>query len=311
MAEVNQNADTAGRNTEQRMEDSEVIKQFLSLLNQLSMERQSRDFMEMFQYVTGMQMQMNAMAGELQGVREQLAQLRESQPKEVTEPFMEKTTQLQEKVTGLSERFSAAKDRLIDTAAQAVSSFKKKGKEMMCRVVQKGLSGVRSMLTDCKERMQETKADYEKTALRIDNIGEELKQIGNSVSNVGRLIAGKDMKEVSGEKPGVALTRIMSRPSKNAAARLQENMDAVDRTLKRLDALSERFAVEKEAEKSGHTEAVEEKPPQMKAEAGADENREKPRSSVTEKLAEKKTEAARRAANMEPRGKEHPVQMAL
>lgn len=210
---------------------------------------------------------LSVMADELQGMREQLVQLQESQPKAVTERLMDKAAQLQEKVTSLSERLSEVKDRLIQTAAQAVSAFKEKGKEAMCAVVQKGLSGIKSVLAGYQEKLQEVKTDYEKTANQIDSIGDELKQIGNSVSNVGRLIAGKGTKEVSDEKPGVALTRIINKPIKDVAARLQKNIDTADRALEKLDKLSARFTVEKEVEKGGRS-SVKDKLSQMKAKVG-------------------------------------------
>ena len=152
----------------------------------------------------------------------------------------------------------------MQTAAQAVSAFKEKGKEVMCAVVQKGLSGIKSVLAGYQEKLQEVKTDYEKTANQIDSIGDELKQIGNSVSNVGRLIAGKGTKEVSDEKPGVALTRIINKPIKDVAARLQKSIDTLDRALEKLDKLSARFVVEKEVEKGGRS-SVKDKLSQMKA----------------------------------------------
>ncbi len=212
-------------------------------------------------------MQLSVVADELQGMREQLAKLQESQPKAVTERLVDKVAQLQEKVTSLSERLSEVKDRLMQTAAQAVSAFKEKGKEVMCAVVQKGLSGIKSVLAGYQEKLQEVKTDYEKTANQIDSIGDELKQIGNSVSNVGRLIAGKGTKEVSDEKPGVALTRIINKPIKDVAARLQKNIDTADRALEKLDKLSARFTVEKEVEKGGRS-SVKDKLSQMKAKVG-------------------------------------------
>lgn len=209
-------------------------------------------------------MQLSVVADELQGMREQLAKLQESQPKTVTERLMDKTAQLQEKVAVLSERFSVVKERLMETAAQAVRAFKEKGKATMCKVVQKGLSGIRSVLADYQEKMQEIKMDFDKTANQIDSIGDELKQIWNSVSNVGRLIVGKGTKAVSDEKQGVALTRLMNRFVKKIAAHLHKNMDTVDHALEKLDNLSARFTVEKEAEKNGRS-SVKEKLSQMKA----------------------------------------------
>lgn len=122
------------------MEESDVIKQFMELLSQQIMGEQSQGFMEMFRYVAGMQLQLSVVADELQGMREQLAKLQESQPKAVTERLMDKVAQLQEKAASLSERLSEVKDRLMQIAAQAVSAFKEKGKEAMCMAVQKGLS---------------------------------------------------------------------------------------------------------------------------------------------------------------------------
>ncbi len=255
---------TAGQNTKQGMEESDMIKQFMELLSQQDMGGQSQGFMEMFEYVAGMQMQLSVVADELQGMREQLAKLQESQPKTVTERLMDKVAQLQEKAAGLSERLSEVKEHLMETAGQAVRAFKEKGKAAMCKAVQKGLSGIRSVFADYQEKIQEVKMDYDKTANQIDSIGDELKQIGNSVSNVGRLIAGKGTKEVSDEKQGVALTRLMNRPIKNRAAHLQKNMDTVDRALEKLDQLSARFTVEKEVEKGGRS-SVKDKLSQMKA----------------------------------------------
>ena len=243
----------AEQNIKKGMEESDVIKQFMELLSQQNMGEQSQGFMEMFRYVAGMQLQLSVVADELQGMREQLAKLQESQPKAVTERLVDKVAQLSE-----------IKDRLMQTAAQAVSAFKEKGKEAMCTVVQKGLSGIKSVLAGYQEKLQEVKTDYEKTANQIDSIGDELKQIGNSVSNVGRLVAGKGTKEVSDEKPGVALTRIINKPIKDVAARLQKNIDTADRALEKLDKLSARFMVEKEVEKGGRS-SVKDKLSQMKA----------------------------------------------
>ncbi len=254
------------KNTKQGMEESDVIKQFMELLSQQGMGEQSQGFMEMFRYVATMQLQLSVVADELQGMREQLAQLQKSQPKAATEHLMDKVSQLQEKITILSERLSEVKDHLMETVAQAVSTFKEKGKEAMCAVVQKGLSGIKSLLAGYQERLQAVKTDYEKTANQIDSIGDELKQIGNSVSNVGRLIAGKGTKEVSDEKPGVALTRIINKPIKDVVARLQKNIDTVDRALEKLDRLSARFTVEKETEKGGRS-SVKDKLSQMKVKA--------------------------------------------
>ena len=237
--------ETAKQNTQQNIEENDALKQFMGLLNRQGMGEQSQDFMELFQYVAGMQLQLAVMTDELQGVKEQLSQLRENQPKTVTESLVDKVTHLQEKIANLSERLSAVKDHLAETATQAFNAFKEKGKAEMCKVLQKGISGVKSVLADCREHLVDVMMDYKKTANQIDSIGDELKQIGNSVSNVGRLLAGKGTKEASDEKSGVALTRAVNKPVKKAIARLEENLDSIDRMSEKLDKIYSRLEPQK------------------------------------------------------------------
>ena len=258
--------ETMEQNANDLVEDNAVMKQLMKLLEQQNMGDQKKDFMEFFQYVAGMQEQLGTMLDELQGVRQELSELRESQPKMVTESLMDRVAHLQEKIINLSERLSAVKDHLMETAAQAVRAFKEKGREGMCKALQKGISGVKKMLTDYRENLEGVMADYQKTADRIDSIGNELKQIGNSVANVGRLLTGKDAKEVSSEKPGVGLTRVINMPFKKNVENLRKEIAAVDKALGKLDRLSDSLNGGREAEKGGRS-SIKDKLSQMKARA--------------------------------------------
>ena len=235
---------------EQNTEEMDVMKQFMELLGQQGMKEQSQDFMEVLQYIAGMQLQLSAMVDELQGVRKQLERMQESQPKAA------------EKVSSLAERLSELKDHLIDTAAQAVTAFKEKGREEMNRVLQKGISGVQSVLSGCREKMVDVLTSYEKTANQIDSIGDEFKQIGNSVANVGRLLTGKGTKEVSDEKEGVALTRVLNMPVKKHISALKKQVERIDGAVAKLDKICAGLDTGKDKEKS--RVSVKEKLSQMK-----------------------------------------------
>ena len=267
------------------MEENDVLKQFMELLNQQNMREQSQDFMELFKYAAGMQLQLAVMADELQGVRQQLSQLQENQSKQVKENLMAKVERIQEKITDLSVRLSAIKDHLVETAVEAVNAFKEKGRSEMCRVVQKGISGVKSALADYREHLTGVMLDCQKTANQIDSIGDELKQIGNSVSNVGRLLAGKGTREVSDEKPGVSLTRVINKPVKNAVENLRKDIESVDKAFEKLDRLSERFNAGKEAEKGGRA-SLKDKLSQMKAKTDQQKKAPEPDKAKTKRKAE-------------------------
>lgn len=248
----------------QNVEDMDVIKQLMDIMGQQGMKKQSQDFLEVLNFVAGMQVQLSVMVDELQGVREQLAEMQKSQPKAVTEKLMDKVSQLQEKINSLSERFGEIKDHLIDTAKKAVTAFKEKGREEMNKVLQVGISSVKSVLENTRERLVDIMTNYEKTANQIDSIGDELKQIGNSFANVGRLIAGKGTKEVSDEKPGVGLTRVMNMPVKSNIVAFRKQIDGIDKAMEKLDKVSAGLHTGKEAEKGARV-SVKEKLSQMKA----------------------------------------------
>lgn len=251
---------------QQNIAEDDAVRLLLELLEQ--QKAPSQNFMEVLQYVAGMQMQLNVMVNELQSVKEQLGKMQESQPEEKKHPLLEKISHLQEKVTDLATHLSEIKDQLVDTAVQAVSAFKEKGREEMNKVLQKGLSSVKEALLGHRERLLGTLTSYEQTANQIDSIGDELKQIGNSAANVGRLLSGKGTKEVSGEEPGIAVTRAINAPVKKHIAKLKKQMDGIDRTIEKIDgissSLSARKNVEKDAEK-GTRVSVKEKLSQMKA----------------------------------------------
>lgn len=149
----------------------------------------------------------------------------------------------------------------------------------MNKVLQKGLSGVKEALLGHRERLLGTLTSYEQTANQIDSIGDELKQIGNSAANVGRLLFRKGTKEVSGEEPGIAVTRAINAPVKKHIAKLKKQMDGIDRTIEKIDGISSSLSAGKNIEKGeekGTRVSVKEKLSQMRAKSQQQKAPEKP-----------------------------------
>lgn len=269
--------------TGQSIEDMDIIKQLTELLESQNMQGQSQDFMALFQYAAGMQVQLALMAEELHGVKEQLAGLQaagvqSSKPQTMKADLTKKMEGLETNISQLSKRLSAIKDHLIETAKQAVNAWKEKGREGLNRVLRTGVSGIKNLLQDYREKLVETLTDYEKTANQIDSIGDELKQIGNSFANVGRLLTGKGTQEVSDEKTGVALTRAVNAPVKKRIAGLQNSLERVDQMREKLEQFSARLETGKEPEKGRIS--VKEKLSEMKEKSG---QQKKPQETLKEK----------------------------
>ena len=234
---------------EQNVEDMDIIKQFIKIMEQQSRQEQAQDFMEVFRYMAGMQVQLGVMADELQNVRKQLSDMQNTNPKAENRQLVDKVSHLQVKISGLSKRISAVKNHFVDTIAKSVTAFREKGKQEMNKVLNRGISSVKSMLAGCREKMVDLLTDYEKTANQIDSIGDELKQIGNSFANVGRLVTGKGTKEISEEKPGVGFTRLLNMPVKRNIAVLRQHIEKVDRAIDKLDTISARLEPAEKGEK--------------------------------------------------------------
>lgn len=224
-----------------RFEDMTAIKECMEFMRNQGLIEQPQHIEDVLQYVGDMQQQLVIMVNELQGMREQLSQLQENQTKSISEKVLGNIDNIQTKIKDLSEKLSIAKEQLIDMVVQSTNLFKEKGVEKLNQFLQQSISNLKSMLAYCREQAVEILTDYEKTANQIDSIGDELKQIGNSVANVGRLMAGKGTKEINDELPGVAITRIINTPVKDAIDNLHNHITGIDNVCKKLDNISERM----------------------------------------------------------------------
>lgn len=273
------------RKTGQNIEDIDIIKQFIKIMEQQNRQEQSQDFMEIFRYMAGMQVQLGVMADELQNVRKQLSAIENTQPDAENRKLVDKVSHLQEKISGISKHISAVKNHFVDTVTKSVTAFREKGKQEMNKVLNKGISGIKSMLTGCREKMVDLLTDYEKTANQIDSIGDELKQIGNSFANVGRLVTGKGTKEIAEEKPGVGLTRLINMPVKRNIAALRHHIEKVDRAMNKLDTIS--AGLEPQGKKAEKGEKPKEKEENQKGKSTQKPKKEEKQQEKTEKQPEK------------------------
>lgn len=257
---------------EMQPEETEVMKQLIELLEQQNMQGPSQEMKEIYQYMAGMQFQLSAMAEELHNVKEQLSQAVDHQPVPVKEKLAKQAEQLEEKFSGLMERLMEMKNTFLDTAKQVIQTFREKGQAGLNKVLNTAISSVKKMLSEYRNQLSETLMDFEKTANQIDSIGDEIKQIGNSTANIGRLLVGKGAKEMSEEKPGVALTRIINAPIKRHITHLKSGIEKTGKMCSKLEQVSnklefagkdERKPVNQEEKQSGR-ESVKERLAQMK-----------------------------------------------
>lgn len=261
-------------------EEQTVVNKLFDIMKEQGMKEAANNMEDVLRYIVGMQVQLAMVTNELHGMKEQLNEMqRDMQPKtvKIKENVTKSVQQLEGKVTQLSEKVADTKTHFIGTAAKAVNAFKEKGRQALNKVFQKGIAGIKTRLEGCRENITEVMNAYENTAAKIDNIGNELKQAGNSFANIGRLLTGKETKEaeISEQKPGVALTRMINKPVKKIADQ-KTFIAKIDNVIAKLDKASNTLDVALGAAKKAEKEE--------KAEKSGEENRE----SVKEKLSQMK-----------------------
>ena len=227
------------QNKEELLRQEEVLKALMELLEKQGKKNQAQDFSEVLNYVVGMQTQLQTITNELQGLKNEIADMQKNQSLSMnaTVVDLDKVSSLQKNSTLLSEHMSAIKEQMVDTAKKALTTFKERGKAEVNKVLQKGISIAKTMLESRKEQLMNVLSDYKKVANQIDSIGMELKQIGISFSNIGRLMAGKEAQAMSNDKVGVALTRVINSPIKKHIQHLEEKIGRLDKMIDKLDKM--------------------------------------------------------------------------
>ncbi len=237
----------AGEQLNKESKDLEEFQILMDWMEQQGRTETAQDLLQVAKYLEEMQTQLSVMTKELQEVKQQLSQFQQEQPRQQVADTIQEVSSLQNMMKNISEKISTGKEQLKNTVAQAITTVREKGKEEINQVLQKGISKIKSIVEKNREKIAITLDKYQKLAKKIDAIGEEVKQVGTSIGNVGRLVIGKDAKEVSKEKQGIGITRGINQPVKKHIVLLQQKLERTDKMLEKLDKLSKDLGTSKEA----------------------------------------------------------------
>ena len=236
----------AGEQLNKESKDLEEFQILMDWMEQQGRTETTQDLLQVAKYLEEMQTQLSVMTKELQEVKQQLSQFQQEQPRQQVADTIQEVSSLQNMMKNISEKISTGKEQLKNTVAKAITTVREKGKEEINQVLQKGISKIKSIIEKNREKIAITLDKYQKLAKKIDAIGEEVKQVGTSIRNVGRLATGKDAKEVSKEKQGIGITRGINQPVKRHIMSLQQKLERTDKMLEKLDKLSKDLGTSKE-----------------------------------------------------------------
>ena len=180
----------AGEQLNKESKDLEEFQILMDWMEQQGRTETAQDFLQVAKYLEEMQTQLSVMTKELQEVKQQLSQFQQEQPRQQVADTIQEVSSLQNMMKNISEKISTGKEQLKNTVAKAITTVREKGKEEINQVLQKGISKIKSIVEKNREKIAITLDKYQKIAKKIDAIGEEVKQVGTSIRNVGRLATG-------------------------------------------------------------------------------------------------------------------------
>ena len=270
------------------MEKVPSFQEFVKLLNENGREIQAQDFSLMAWYLEDMILQFNLALNELNTVKSNLAKVTEQQAP--SKPVLSKMVEaLEVKVEQARRRLVAFQGKIIAFTQDAVDRFKDAGVSALDNAV--AAMHVKTGLEHLQESLQDSLSGLKVTMGKVEEMGVQLRQGFRNIANAGRIAANKELDadpKIEGgrfQSAVLAPMRIAQKVLSNINNNTLAAIGAVEDLEQSADKVRDRRA-ERMAEKPGKRLAK------------------KP--SIRQALAEKKAEAAARAAPTPERERKAP-----
>lgn len=170
------------------MEKSLTFQDFLKLLNENGRAVQGQDLSIMAWYLDGMERQFDAVLRELQEVKAQLAQEKQSPVKNIMQGAV---TNLENKVQWARDNLSALRERIMNCARNAIKNFKDAGVSALDNAV--AAMGVKRGLENLQEGLQSSLASMQEALGKAEEMGTQLRSGFQNIANAGRIAANKEL----------------------------------------------------------------------------------------------------------------------
>lgn len=227
--------------------NTDIYKEFISFMQMQDMEKKAQDINTVLMYIAELQVRMENMNKEMQQVKEQLKNINQLQLDIVNKKDINMITKIQDKSKEISKDIKNIANSTSAFMRNTMDTYKKKGREHMNRFFDKGITAIKSKLIWLKEKLEGILNSCKEANRRLDAIGNEMKQIGLSVGNIGKIAVGKGENiKVLTSKEGVILTRMMKAPINKAISFLEKRISKVDNLIHKLEQKSERLNPDKE-----------------------------------------------------------------
>lgn len=264
------------------------FQEFVKLLNENGREIQAQDLSLMAWYLEDMILQFNLALNELNTVKSNLAKVTEQQVP--SKPVLSKMVEaLEVKVEQARRRLVAFQGKIIAFTQDAVDRFKDAGVSALDNAV--AAMHVKTGLEHLQESLQDSLSGMKVTMGKVEEMGVQLRQGFRNIANAGRIAANKEL-DADPKIEGGRFQSAVLAPMR-IAQKVLSNIN--NNTLAAIGAVED---LEQSADKARDRQAE-----RMEGKPG---KRLEKKPSIRQALAEKKVEAAARAAPSPERERKAP-----
>lgn len=225
--------------------EQEHLKEFFKQLNENGQRQEAAEFSALVTQLSNMEQQYSAVLSELQAVRGQLDRI---QDKGIKSALLKGVSAIQEKVTQAKEQLTHIKADLSQSVKKALSNVKQQGISALNKAVD--FMGIKTALADMRESLQSSISRTQKSIDRINAIGSELHALNEHSRNLGRVLTGREAKELTARNEDKGVLAAVAKPLKKSKSMLENMEKGVTRAIQSVDRLEQAAAKGREQKPS-------------------------------------------------------------
>ena len=225
--------------------EQEHLKEFFKQLNENGQRQEAAEFSALVTQLSNMEQQYSAVLSELQAVRGQLDRI---QDKGIKSALLKGVSAIQEKVTQAKEQLTHIKADLSQSVKKALSNVKQQGISALNKAVD--FIGIKTALADMRESLQSSISRTQKSIDRINAIGSELHALNEHSRNLGRVLTGREAKELTARNEDKGVLAAVAKPLKKSKSMLENMEKGVTRAIQSVDRLEQAAAKGREQKPS-------------------------------------------------------------
>lgn len=211
------------------MEQPEILELF-RVLEGNGLTKEQKEVESLVKYLDGMESQFGQVLEELRDVKEQLSQIQDGGVKASVLRIAE---QAQGKVQEVGGQLNTVRKNLIQSAGNALQTYKEKGKDALRKAVSS--MKIPSALARIQEGLHGAMESMNRQADKMEVLNGELHASGGHIKNVGRIFRGKEQKKIEPQATDRGITAKIRKSFLAISGRLSSMEQTTENLRRRLE----------------------------------------------------------------------------